>query len=219
LVHIVGITVENENPVLLVDTRARDTMKVWAVLERNQEARESPRAAWLRERRSSTSRKDAIRGANEQFGITGRIKLKAKTWNIFPVVGSQSGTIQAVDLWTNPNAEYVMCMFGKRPTPHWMRDQVPYPLSDNSPWTNEAVRRRLERKKLMLYSAGDGDEPCGYHPRRKGAGGALTGDYYDDAGFPFRTDERSLLWVAIYPDRDTVLPAGRHFIMNVEEGT
>lgn len=228
-VHVSAVKVGQDGTVSCdVDTRARDAMKVWEVIARNRESRQSPARIWRREYRSSKVTKDSIGVWDQVAGVLGDdIPCEAQRWTVFPVVAGQEGTVRSLRIRTNPDAEYVVAVFGKRIGRGQLRSLVGNPLTKpgTKAWAKETVRDQLE-DHFLLYVAGDYENPCGYFPKAKegenddgeSGGPPLTGRWEDDAGFSYHTFEQPVLYVAVFPDRDTVIPAGRIMWNQLEAG-
>lgn len=222
--HIAGVDVDSERQVTVsVDTRARDTMTVWEVISRNQENRRNPARAWIRDHRSSSFVKDAVTEFDEIGGTSTDQQLDAG-WNVFPVVAGQEGTIARLRIRTQLPVEFVVAVFGRRVGPKWLASQVANPLTaaGSKRWEDEAVRNRLDAK-ILLYAAGNDEQPGGYSPSQKATtsdpGGPLTGRFDDDAGFGYRTfDQSCILWVAVYAAAATTLQGGRIMWPQLEAG-
>lgn len=237
-VHVAAIGVSPDGVVsATVDTRARDAMPVWEIITRNRESRKSPAREWLRDHRSSTETKDSIDVWDEVGGVLGdEVPIPANTWVVFPVVAGQEGEVRSLRVRTNPNAEYVMAIFGQRIWPARLRKLIGNPLTKigTKQWSRESIRDRLDDKNVLLYVAGDYENPLGYYPKIKEGEGdegdsstgdfdpaeapPLTGRWEDDAGFSYHTFKQPVLWVAIYADRDTSIPAGRLMWNQLESG-
>jgi len=217
-VHVSAAEVRGGTVTASVDTRARDTIAVWEVIARNRDSRRDPARAWLRDHRSSGLVKDAIGEFSEVGGLLGDdVSVRGGRWTVFEVVAGQAGTIARLRLRTNPDAEFACAVFAQKITPERLDALVPNPLADRSDWTTEATRNKLDDHALV-YAAGDPDQPLGYHPSSKTDGGALTGLWDDEAGFGYATFALPVLYVAVYADRDTVIPAGRVMWPQLEPG-
>ena len=220
-VHVSAVSV-SDTVTLTVDTRARDAMEVWEIIARNRESRRDPARQWERQHRASGQIKDSIDGWWKQGGLVGsRIPLHGGRWNVFYVIAGQAGTVQKLALETNPNAEYAVAIFGDEINAKTLDNTVGNPLTDagKGKWTDEQIRARLDDKHLLLYAAGDKDDPCGYGKKHKSESGApLNGKFEDAAGFSYYTQNLPVLWVAIYPDRNTSIPAGRIMWEQLEAG-
>ena len=97
LFHVSGTGVDEQGVVTaMVDTRARDAMKVWAIIARNRQARRNPARLWLQEHRSSRMLHDSITEWDEVGGEVERIALEGGAWNVFPVVAGQEGTVRSL---------------------------------------------------------------------------------------------------------------------------
>jgi putative peptidoglycan binding protein len=83
------------------------------------------------------------------------------------------------------------------------------------PWTSTKVSKLIDSERALLYATGTPDQPAGYHPgsltNNKGliSGDDVTGLLLDDAGFDYHTFAQPVVYVAIYPDRDTVIKPQR----------
>lgn len=220
LVHVAGINHPgSEGAVsLTVDTRARDALEVWEVIARNRETRSDPSRAWRTDARSSTIAKDSIDTWDEVGGILGsRLECPGRAWTIFEVVAGQEGSVSRLQLETAPVSEFVVAVFGSRIGPRRLTALVPHPLGAEGAkaWEN----RVLEREHQLLYAAGDKADPCGYHPGSKGRGAnLLTGRWRDAAGFSYRAGPNPVLYVAVWPDRDTHILPGRIMWNQLEAG-
>jgi hypothetical protein len=61
LLHVSGVGVGSDGLVeAMVDTRARDALKVWQIIARNREARKNPARLWLQDHRASTTLHDSL---------------------------------------------------------------------------------------------------------------------------------------------------------------
>ena len=234
LVHIAAVNVGSDGTVSVdVDTRARDAMEVWEVISRNRESRNSPARAWQADHRSSTMTKDSIGIWDEVGGELGDdVDVPANTWVVFPVVAGQEGTVRALRVRTNPDAEYVMAVFGAPIYDTRLARLIGNPMTraGKQRWADESTRDLLARENLLLYVAGDKQEPLGYFPNTKrveddpdtpteeSGTNPLTGRWEDEAGFPYYTGEHPVLWVAVYADRATTIPAGRLMYNQLEAG-
>jgi hypothetical protein len=218
----------------------------------------SPARQWIRDHRASGQIKDAIDGWDEVGGLLGdRITLEAHKWRVIEVVAGQEGTVQALRTRTDPNAEYVMAVFGRQIHAKRLARLIGNPLTKAGAkrWEDESVRNQLDRDRFLLYVAGDKEQPLGYYPKEKrpdtviteepnpdydpsadsdevgtddeptievetesGSITPLTGRWEDAAGFSYRTFLQPVVYVAVYADRDTSIPAGRLMWPQLEAG-
>jgi hypothetical protein len=229
VVHVSAVSVGEDGTVTAtVDTRARDSMAVWEVIQRNRESRRNPARQWVRDHRASGEIKDAIDGWDEVGGLLGdNVTVPGHRWTIFEVVAGQEGTVARLRLRTNPNAEFVCAVFGRVFDTDAMEKRltrrVGNPLTEagSKKWEDEDVRDDLDDNNFLLYVAGSNEDPCGYYPKHKTDGettNPLTGRWKDDAQFGYRTFAQPVLYVAMYADRDTVVPAGRIMWPQLEAG-
>jgi hypothetical protein len=221
LVHISGVSVNRatQRVTLTVDTMARDLLEVAAIIERNAEARRSPRREWFAENRASKPAGNLVE-RDEHFGQLGqRVELEGNEWNIIPVIVGQHGQVNRVDLrTTNDEAEFAVAFFSQKVTRKRLNRRIGNPLTtaDESVWETGDVQDWFE-DRVLLYASGDGKQPCGYFPRRhrNDAGDVtdapITGQHLDDATWPYICAAGSavLIYMAIYPDRDCTLRRGQ----------
>jgi hypothetical protein len=243
LVHVSGVEVRGTTPdevVLTVDTRARDTMKVWEIIRRNRDSRRNPARAWLNQHRSSSLTKDAVGEFDEIGGvIDDRVTLAAGSWTVFPVVAGQEGVIRSLRIETVTPTEFVVAVFGKQIKPTALSSMVGNPLTKRGmkKWVDEDVRAKLDEDYVLLYAAGEKQAPCGYFPGSKFPDGApddsassdddtdtpdaafLTGRWEDDAGFSYHTFDGPVLWVAVYAVDASHVRAGRIMWPQLEAGS
>lgn len=169
LFHVASVAVaENGGVSLAVDTRARDTMKVWQIIERNRESRHHPARAWIEQHRSSTMTKDGMGEWDAAGGVIEAVACEARQWTVFAVPAGQEGTIRSIRVRTDQPAEFAMAVFGRKVTRAWLAARVPAPLTvaGGKKWESEKVRNRLD-DRFLLYAAGTSEQPCGYSPGKK----------------------------------------------------
>lgn len=244
LFHVSGIEVRGGGGLtevaLTVDTRARDTMKVWQVIRRNRDSRRNPARAWLNQHRSSALTKDAVGEFDEIGGVLDEgVRLAADAWTVFPVVAGQEGVIRSLRVAATPATEYVMAVFGKQVAPARLAELVGDPLTKAGKrrWVDEDVRATLDEDHVLLYAAGEKRAPLGYFPgakydpdtlgpdedpdefREVPDDERLTGDWEDDAGFSYHTFGAPVLWVAIFAAADSRLSPGRIMWPQLEAGS
>lgn len=215
LFHITAVDLDPDDgvPELTVDTRGRDYLQVWEVMDRNRETRHSPARVYYDQHRSSTMTKDAVQPWDKVAGLLyQRQHLTANTWNVFPTAGGQEGTVRWIDIeMEEREAIWVMAVFGNRIGPNRLNRLIPDPFLDPDRWADEDVRRQLRNDFNLLEVYGDNDAPCGYWPKNlsRSPEAAITSRYRDDGGFSYFTDRYDALYWAIWPSDNCVIPAGR----------
>lgn len=228
LFHVSGVDVRDRGREVTValDTQARNTMEAWEVITRNRESRKNLNRAWLQEHRASTLTKDSIGPWDDISGlIDTRVRLKGNRWTVFPVVAGEEGEVRSLRIRTNPDERFAMAIFGREISEEWIRDRVPAPLSNGGSerWDKPAIRAAMDRK-VLLYTAGQYQARLGYWPGTETgddgdpSGDPVTGKWEDDSGFSFHTFKEPVLYVAIWVEDDTALPAGRLMWNQLEEG-
>lgn len=224
LFHVSGVSVSDQgrSVSLVLDTQFRDTMKVWQIIERNFETRMDPARAWVESHRRSQMTNDTMITWDEIGGvIDGSVKLRENTWTVFPVLAGQEGTIQRLKIRTNPNAEFCTAMFGYKINAKKLTRLIGDPLTKEGAlnWQDPVILNKLDEENVMIYIAGNQEAPCGYYPYDKQDGGTLTGNWEDDAGIAYRTFKHPVIYVAVWSDRNCVIPAGRILWPQQEEGS
>lgn len=226
LVHISGAKPQRSGPnrsvVLTVDTQARDRLEIAAVLARNTEARRDPRREWYASNRARRPSGNMI-PRDEFFGrLFQALELEGDEWNVFPMPAGQTGTINRVHVeLVSAKAAFAMAITAEKITPAEWRRRIGNPLAavgdGEDQWWEKDKNNGLFRNRTMLYAAGTADQPCGYWPRKhtNAAGDTtaadITGEWLYDNPIPYITGpyDQGVVWVAIYPDRDTKVKAGQ----------
>lgn len=227
--HVSGINVGGDRSVsLAVDTHGRDLLTVGAIIARNKESRRSAAREFITSVRRPNAM-DTMVVSNELFGRVEDWPLQGGKWNRLMIPCGQSGTIDRVRLHFDAPAEFVAGVSVWRLGPGRLNAVAgSNPLDKDSKWSKGHTQHRLKESYLFLYSAGQATQPLGYYPRaktgddNKATGAPITGKWEDDAGFAFRTfhDDRvsGVLYLYVFPDRDTVLQGGKVFYVNITEG-
>lgn len=230
LVHISGVRPQrndtNRSCVLTVDTQARDRLEIAAVLDRDTEARRDPRREWYASNRAAKPSGNMV-PRDEFFGrLQQKITLPGDKWTAFPVPAGQSGQINRVHIQlVNAAAAFAMVILGEGRSDEQVAKQlnrrIDNPLAavadGAEAWFEKDSNAGWFRDRTLLYAAGTHDQPCGYWPRKhtNAAGNttsaAVTGEWIYDSPFPYLTGTYApgVVWVAIYPDRDTHIKAGQ----------
>jgi hypothetical protein len=216
-VHVSGVTVTGGkngdlgNVQLMVDTQARDALEVWQIIQRNRDSRKSPARRWLADHRASTQTSDTTVEWDDAGGKITTVPIPSQTWTVFPVVSGQEGQVERLHLNTNPNAAFAVAIFGRKITAGQLTHLVGSPMTEagQAKWSNPAVRKQLDDTFVLLYSAGDSAQPCGFYPGSLANSSPLTGEWRDYSGFPYYGLDGPVLWVAIFADRDTSIAGGR----------
>lgn len=231
LFHVSYVRHSGTTVTLGVDTQARDALTIGEVVARNREARSNPSREWIRTHRRSTSAPDALVGWSEVGGqVYTKQLLDGDKWNVIPVVAGQEGTISELHLrLVNDEPKFVVAVFGFHVTRALLARKIGNPFNADpdtgeSKWTNSDIQDWLHDEKLLLYAAGDDKQPCGYYPRKRTnddgdiTDAPITGKFFDEAGFSYRTFQNPVVYLAIYPDRNCVLPAQRVFKPQMDDG-
>lgn len=228
LFHVSAITVtgtaQGFEARLAVDTKARDALTLAQIVERNRATRTWPARSWLNERRRTGANQQAIQWTEIGGLLDTKVTLSPNTWNVFPVVVGQSGSVAAIRVKVEDSAcEFVVGITAKRTSRAWWVDKVGNPFSGNR-WESEKVRAQIEDTRVLLAAYGDNEQPGGYYPGKKtgddgeATGDSLTGVLYDASGFDYWTFDQPVLWVAVYPKETCVIKPQRILWPNNEPG-
>lgn len=216
LLHVSGARSAGGKITAQVDTRCRDAITVAQIVARNYESRRDLYRAWIRNHLSSGRISDAIIEWSEAGGKINDVELRGGEWNVFPVVSGRSGTVGRIRLRLNGPTEFYLAVFGQGNAEHIAqklerRIGDPSTTEGRANWQDEDVLDQLDRENILLYVAGEPDDPCGYWPHKKSENGAdfITGKWQDDSGFEYRTGPSNVLWVAVWPEANAKIPGGR----------
>jgi hypothetical protein len=166
LVHVSGANVSADSVEFAVDTRARDTMKVWEVITRNRESRISPSRQWIAQNRRSGQRDDT--GAfydGSVFGKIARTFCPADVWTVVPTPAGRSGVINLLDIQTDDNkALFGISIWGKQVDTDWLNRKLGDPLG--APFANRVRKntKTWQDNRWLVNIWGQKDQPCGYWP-------------------------------------------------------
>jgi hypothetical protein len=227
LVHVSGKEVPESGPqVLTVDTRARDTMAAWECITRNRESRHNPARAWHRQNRQSGMQKDAYIEWDEISGVLDdSVHLEGDTWNVIPVLAGQGGTVRHIRIALDSDVRFSVSVTARSIRAARMNHLVPAPLTEagSERWDKQWVRNALDDRG-WVYQAGKFEQRCGYWPGVETgddgdpSGDPINGQWQDDAGFGYHTFAEPVLYVAIWPEADCRLRAGRIMWNQLEAG-
>lgn len=221
LVHVANIRRNGRATTLMVDTHARDSLELGAIVARNRESRRNHRREFILEQRGSTKIPDALMPFHEDAGVLyTNVDLAANTWGEFPLFVGEAGTVSKLRLELTVPTEF--CMFivndqlpgGVKGANRRIGNPFPVDADGETVWTNPNLADWY-RDRLLLYSAGNEDQPCGYWPKKhtnangETTSAPLTGVWQADASFGYHTGEVPALWVYVYPKNATAAKRGR----------
>lgn len=218
----VNVTVDESSGVvvqLAVDTQARDAATLGEVIARNEEARTNNRRTWKREHRSDVNIRQ-VEFSEVGGKIFNTVFCPANSWTVVKIVSGQTGYISRIAVQTtNDEAAFVTALMAQKVTPGWLRQHIGNPFDTNahgeSKWTNASILKFVDNQRSLLGVWGDAAQPCGYGQRtHTNAAGDVTdapivGWFFEDAGISYRTFDEPILYLPIYPDRDTFLDPQR----------
>jgi hypothetical protein len=221
LFHVSGVNVQADYTEFVVDTRARDTMKVWEVITRNRESRKSPARQWIAQNRRSGLRDDT--GAfydGSVFGTIPRTFCAANSWTVIPTPAGRSGVIQILDLQTDSDpAAFGVAIFGKQVSAAWCNRKLTDPFADGYEKHVRINTKTWRTNRWLVNVWGTAAQPGGYWPGQHTADDdgsgfvvtdeTITGQFRDESGFPYFCKGAPVLWIAVRPDRDCFLQGGR----------
>jgi hypothetical protein len=214
---------------LTVDTRARDTEPIWAVLDRLRSARVNRGRVWRRNNLSSTQTRD-VGAVWDAFGgiVDDYWHIPGHTWVIVPVRAGREGTVRRLRVQLrDARPEFCWAMFCRSITDDTLTHLIGNPLTDDGRRNWRRKSETLTEDHFMIYAAGTDTNPLGYHPTTKPNASAdfpdktvdevRTGDHRDDGGFSYHAFGAPVIWNAFYADRDTVLQPGRLFRVQLSD--
>lgn len=199
---------------LMVDERARDALTLDAIAARDRDARKevAPRRPGNPSKISSLIRDHVTQFEDESkagkipsYPVNGNVGL----WSAFPIFVSQTGVISIFELSArNVTTTFSVAIFGKPIQPQVLASYVPDPINDGSGWRDHYDTLTLDHGLCAIY--GEPGALGGYAPRVQSDGGPITGDLYDDSGFPFVSEVGGYLWVAVFASASCTV-SGRAF--------
>jgi hypothetical protein len=185
---------------LTVDSEFRDAMTVMEVLKRNAESRPDPaRRPGNPSRRSRLDQDMAVPFEGESpAGRFPKMAIFGGLWTVWPVPVSEIGVVAKLRFQTSgPTSKFAMAVFGRAVTANQIAAKVPNPLAVSNPW-NDAGDAWLE-SVAFVDAWGEEGQAAGYGMLgSESDGDPVTGELYDDAGFPFVSAVPPWLWVAVY---------------------
>jgi hypothetical protein len=207
-----------------VDTRFRDTMTVAEIIARNRDSRRDPARNWMKNYRSSGRINDVVSEWDSIGGVLpDDIDIQGGRWTVIGIPAGQEGTIQRIRILLDNPCEYAVALFGKKIEAKKLNNRIGNPLSpsDKANWLDENILNDLDDNHFMLERWGDDEQPCGYWPVAKSAGGSLhsAGKFEDGAPIQYYAFDDASLWLAIYPAQDTTILAGRILRNQLEAGS
>ena len=230
-VSAIDVAPDGKSATLTIDTRARDLLEVQQIMERNRESSRDIRREWIAENRPNGHSGNLITWDDEIGGILPYDKTcPGDRWTVIPIPVGQAGQINRVRLRTTPAAAYSIAVF-RVPVHHkQLMARIGNPLAafgsdDVRWWEDETKLGDWWEDRKILYHVGDNKQPCGYWPAKHTndvgitTSRPITGKWGDDDPWPYLSaaEEPSILYLAIYPDRDTVLESGRLFYKQPED--
>jgi hypothetical protein len=228
LVHVADVQVDGGTVTLTVDTHYRDAIELGEIIARNRESRRDLRREWIQEYRGSKRIHDAITPFNKKAGLLyHKVSCAAGEWTVFPVFAGEAGTISKLRIVTDAPAEFCMAIFADEISAKKLNRAVPNPFpldADGESWLTDSNYDDWFESRFILYSAGNDEQMCGYWPKKhtnrdlEVTSAPLTGVWQDDASFGYATFRLPALWIAVFPDRDTVIQRGRMLWAQIETG-
>jgi hypothetical protein len=233
--HIAGAEVSVGSVVLHVDTRARDLMDLASLRARNSDARRNTRREWRIENRGTKASNNMV--TFDEFGgrLAQDVPLVGGQWNVVEIPMGQHGQVNRTNLQVTGSlvdgstTGWCMAVVAAQWSGAQFSRRVgnPFPVDSNGAtvWESTALVD-LYDDGILLYSAGNVNQPCGYWPRKHtGDTGSttdadVTGRWRDDQAWPYITaPEMPLITLGIYPATDGVLKAGILFKKQEDDAT
>lgn len=215
VVQVVDVSVNGLTVTLNVDSKARDTLALEALLERNREARRDPSASPRRSNDTATLNTSEVvpYESESKAGQYPRTAINGDTglWTVIPIFVSQIG-VAKIDFRTDhPAAEMWIGLFERPVTANFCAARIGNPSASVAGVLDNIDELKAKFGLLEFY--GTPDSPGGYWPRQKGQG-PLTGRLVDTSGALYGSKFGGVIWVAAFTSRSTwlsgrVYPAGR----------
>jgi hypothetical protein len=226
---------------LTLDTLARDQLTIAALLDRQDQHRLSPSKAFLKQT-SGNFTKDTILGSIGEIGgkLGSDRYAPGGEWTVLEIPVGDYGLVQRIrtrlrnyveDAETpegsSPNAgdegvEYAVMCFGEKVTAGWLNARRPDPTALGDFADVKAADDDFQDRSILgAWGGEDRDENielAGHGRFGKPGTDDPTGNFFDDAGFPFRAPD-CVLYLAVYPTDDATILAGRHIWWQLDEGT
>jgi hypothetical protein len=220
--HVAGASLDCTNLTarLNVDTASRDLQEVIDIAKRRHETRQSHSRQHVKRGRGigNAHRKQA----DERAGwLDDPMKVGGDRWSVFEIDWAHAAFARKIRVEVDHKCEFVFALFGQKVTRAKLNNWFGNPWASGK-WETATARRLADEDDILLFAAGDEDQPCGYSPRRKtGAnnqptGAPLTGLLLYSNPVSLITHgpgEKNLrpgsLYGAIYPRRNTRLPMQR----------
>lgn len=232
--HVSGAELEESDLLLHVDTRARDLMDLVVLQQRDQDARRNIRREWRIENRGTKASGNLV--TTDEYGgqLDEDRPLVGGQWNVIDIPIGQHGQINRTDILVTGlggdgegQTGWCMAVVARQWTPEQFQHRIgnPFPVNADgeSVWEQPAVVD-LYDDGILLYSAGDERQPCGYWPRKHTndvglhTDAPITGRWRDDAPWPYIMPPTRvpIITVGIYPATDGVLKR-RHLFKKQED--
>ena len=186
---------------LSVDEKARDALTLDAIAARDRHAlRETKPRPGNPQKISALIRDHVTQYEDESkagkipaYPVNGNVGL----WSVFPIFVSQTGSIaKFVMNARNVKTTFSVAFFGAPIQPQVLAGYVPDPISNGDGWRDHYETLTLDHALIAIY--GEPGALGGFAPRVESDGGPITGDLFDDSGFPFESQVGGYLWVAVF---------------------
>jgi hypothetical protein len=249
LFHISGVDVSDNGFVvrLMVDTRARDSLTLSEILDRNEANRISPTKQFRLER-SSSFNKTQVLGWTGRLGgkVDADVFLTGGQWTIIPVLAADQGLalqirtrvraytsdIETTFEGSSPHAStsglrHVVMAFGRDVRTNndtnasaFLEARRPNPfVAGDLDDVKDAIDDFNDRKILGSWGGEDVSGEITYCGYGEfGSDGTLTGNFVDRSGFPIDAPD-CFVYIAIWVATDAVALAGRYIWPQLHEGT
>jgi peptidoglycan hydrolase-like protein with peptidoglycan-binding domain len=159
-----------------VDTSGRDLQEVIDIVARRHETRNSHSRQHVKRGRGigNAHRKSSDEHAGH---LPDSRKCGGNQWSVFEIDWGQAAFARKIRVEVErAKCPFVFALFGQKVTRAQLNNWFGNPR-ESGKWETATARRLADEEDVLLFAAGDEDQPGGYSPgRRMGANNELTGD-------------------------------------------
>lgn len=209
LFHITeaSIDLEGLKASLTVDSRARDSQTVAAMLERDRAAGEPVGTPTRPSNSTGRETEDkVVFDCESAAGFVPWFIAPGRLWTVTRIPLGEVGSISKTWMETHTqDAVFSFACFDRKVTPNQLQSYGGNPLDNEDYWLNFP-----EDVGLMISWGKDASEMCGYYPGQQSEDNPWTGRLIDASGWQFWASTPPWIWVAFWCDRTTEI-GGRFF--------
>jgi hypothetical protein len=200
VLHVAERRVDPSNLVVTwtVDTKARDALALFEIIERNRDTAADPARQYRKPTKSTTVADDAVTWDDEAgSGVVPRFALFGGLWSVIRIPMAEYGSIVRTTIQTeSPARAFALLAFDSPVVANDLRDNVGNPLDSTNQWYTD-VADWLDAAGMRM-AWGQGDQPAGYSPGSYSDGDPVTGLLDDTASWDFASTKPPWVWLAFY---------------------